>query len=151
MAKSKSKPSRREQRRQYAALPYRRGRDGVEVMLVTSRGTGRWIIPKGWPMKRKAGHEVAAQEAFEEAGVEGIIEPDRLGQYRYAKVLSSGAQQPCAVDVHLLQVITERDEWPERAERQRAWVSPTQAAKRVDEPELKALMEAFAALVETDR
>jgi 8-oxo-dGTP pyrophosphatase MutT (NUDIX family) len=57
---------------QYAALPYRaRGKSELEVMLVTSRGSRRWIIPKGWPKRGIPAHDTAAKEAFEEAGVIG--------------------------------------------------------------------------------
>ena len=69
---------------QYAALPWRRNNSETEVMLVTSRGTGRWIIPKGWPMKRKAPHVAAAREALEEAGVVGQIGKDSIGSFSCA-------------------------------------------------------------------
>ena len=61
-------------------------------MLVTSRGTGRWIIPKGWPMKRKAPHAAAAREALEEAGVVGEVQSSPLGSYSYEKRLKKGAR-----------------------------------------------------------
>ncbi len=74
---------------QYAALPHRGGAQ-PEILLVTSRETGRWVIPKGWPMKGKSGSEAAAREAFEEAGVVGEIAPEPLGAYGYVKFLKSG-------------------------------------------------------------
>ncbi len=75
---------------QYAALPYR-VRDGLELLLITSRETGRWVIPKGWPMKGKTAHAAAAREALEEAGLKGKIGKQSLGDYSYGKRLSNGA------------------------------------------------------------
>ena len=66
---------------QVGALIVRRRRGSCEVMLITSRDTGRWIVPKGWPMRGKPDDEAAAQEAFEEAGVEGEISRDPVGSF----------------------------------------------------------------------
>ncbi|HEX8232484.1 MAG TPA: NUDIX hydrolase [Caulobacteraceae bacterium] len=125
---------------QYAALPWRQGPDGPEVLLVTSRETRRWVIPKGWPMKRRHPWDAAALEAFEEAGVRGEPERVQFGAYRYDKVRKSGRLRPVKVRVFRLQVAEVLEDWPERAQRERAWVSPAQAAERVVEPELKALL-----------
>lgn len=146
MAKGKGKSPRRDHRRQYAALPWRRTDDGLQILLVTSRETRRWIIPKGWPMKDRLSHQAAAQEAFEEAGVEGDITDQPLGLFRYHKRLKGGRMQPCTVDVFPLAVVDTLDEWPEMRERERVWVSVAEAVRRVEEPELKALIEAFAVL-----
>jgi 8-oxo-dGTP pyrophosphatase MutT (NUDIX family) len=90
---------------QYAALPYRRrAHSRTQVMLVTSRETGRWIIPKGWPKKRKAPYASAAREALEEAGVVGEIGRDPIGSYSYKKRLKSGAVVACEVHVFPLEV-----------------------------------------------
>lgn len=138
---------------QYAALPFRRrkpskaasGRkDGLQILLVTSRDTGRWVIPKGWPMKGKRPHAAAAREALEEAGVTGKIGKLPLGAYRYQKRLKNGAALTCLVDVFPLQVQRQRKDWPERRQRTAHWFTPLDAAKAVDEPELAALIEAFA-------
>ncbi|HEX2018774.1 MAG TPA: NUDIX hydrolase, partial [Aurantimonas sp.] len=72
-------------RKQFAALPFRTDADGVEVLLVTSRDTGRWVIPKGWPMKNRRPHRAAAIEAFEEAGVVGKASKVPMGTYDYDK------------------------------------------------------------------
>jgi 8-oxo-dGTP pyrophosphatase MutT (NUDIX family) len=80
-------------RAQYGALPFRRTPD-LEILLVTSRDTGRWVIPKGWPMKSKSRRAAAAIEALEEAGVEGEVGRQPLGAYIYDKVLPSGARMP---------------------------------------------------------
>lgn len=134
----------REPRTQYAALPWRKGADGApEVLLITSRETRRWVIPKGWPMKDREPGAAAATEAFEEAGVVG--EPSRkpLGVYHYDKRLRTGRMQHVRVMVFALEVREEREIWPEMAERDRNWTTPAQAAGMVDEAELQALLSAF--------
>jgi 8-oxo-dGTP pyrophosphatase MutT (NUDIX family) len=136
----------REPRTQYAALPWRKRKDGeVEVLLITSRESRRWVIPKGWPMKDKDAAPCAAQEAFEEAGVVGEPRRRSLGVYHYDKRLRSGRLQHVRVMVFPLEVREERDIWPEMAERDRNWTSPAEAAELVDEPELKVLLANFKA------
>jgi 8-oxo-dGTP pyrophosphatase MutT (NUDIX family) len=127
---------------QYAALPYRT-EPAVEVLLVTSRDTGRWVLPKGWPMKRKAPHEAAAREAIEEAGVTGPVEADPLGSYRYDKRLANGAAIRCRVQVFPLRVEVERTRWREKHQRVRRWFPVQEAAGLVAEPELRALLHRF--------
>jgi len=133
--------------RQIASLPYRRVGDSpdspVEVLMVTSRGTGRWVLPKGNAMKGLAAHAAAAQEAYEEAGLEGAVCPTPLGDYRYRKQLKSGASLLVDVRVFPLAVTTELDEWPEAGQRTRQWFPLATAADLVDEPELRALMVRF--------
>jgi len=133
----------RSERRQVAALPWRRGAEGLEILLITSRETGRWVVPKGGRMAGKTDAEAAAQEALEEAGVIGRIVDDPLGTFRYLKILKRRAPRWCVVSVYPLEVQTALDDWKEKAERTREWVSPEVAARRVDEPELKALIAAF--------
>ena len=135
----------REPRGQAAALPWRRNSSGaVEVLLITSRETRRWIIPKGWPIKGLTAPQTAAREAFEEAGVEGQVAKKKLGVFDYDKRLRSGRVQKVRVGVYPLQVATERDAWPEAQERERLWTSPAEAAELVQEPALAALLLAFA-------
>lgn len=135
----------REPRSQYAALPWRRDSEGVvQVLLITSRETRRWVIPKGWPIKGLKSPECAAREAFEEAGVQGEIRKKKLGVYHYEKRLRSGRIQPVKVAVYGLQVARECDDWPEKGQRDKHWISVAEAAARVDEPELGALIAAFA-------
>jgi 8-oxo-dGTP pyrophosphatase MutT (NUDIX family) len=83
-------------------------------MLVTSRETGRWIIPKGWPKKRKAPYASAAREALEEAGVVGEIGRDPIGSYSYKKRLKSGAVVACEVHVFPLEVKHQQKRWLEK-------------------------------------
>lgn len=134
---------RRHRKIQFAALPYRQGEAGLEVLLITSRETKRWVIPKGWPMKDKKPYEAAAQEAFEEAGLKGEVGRRAVGVYHYDKRLKNGSEKPVEVQVFPLKVEQERDAWPEQDERTRRWFAPAEAAAGVDEPELKALIAAF--------
>jgi len=136
----------REPRTQYAALPWRKGDGGgLEILLITSRESRRWVIPKGWPMKDKEPEVAAAQEAYEEAGVVGNARHKSLGVYHYDKRLRSGRLQHVRVMVYPLEVREARDIWPEMAERDRLWSSPAEAAGLVDEPELRALLAKFKA------
>jgi 8-oxo-dGTP pyrophosphatase MutT (NUDIX family) len=129
---------------QFAALPWRRKPDGgVEVLVITSRETRRWVLPKGWPMRDRTPAEAAAQEAYEEAGVTGQTDPRTLGDYGYGKRLRDGVVQDVRVAVFAMQVFVEQMVWPEQAEREKLWTSREQAADLVDEPELKALIRGF--------
>lgn len=129
---------------QAAALPWRRKRDGkVEILLVTSRGTGRWILPKGWPEGHETLAETAEREAREEAGVEGRISGCELGRYIYGKSMRSGLIWRCEVVVYPLEVAREVRKWPEKKKRSRRWVHPKEAAGMVDEPGLAELIGAF--------
>jgi 8-oxo-dGTP pyrophosphatase MutT (NUDIX family) len=127
---------------QYAAICYRKHPEfgTAEVLIVTSRESGRWIIPKGWPIKGKKPHEVAAIEAFEEAGVRGKIKKKPFGYFTYLKQLADGHRVPCIVQLHLLEVEKTCEDFPERGQRRSEWVSFIEAASRVREPELKGLL-----------
>ena len=117
---------------QVAALPVKGKPGSYNVLLVTSRESHRWIIPKGWPMKGRKDHEAAAQEPLEEAGVEGRILKHPIGAYTYAKRTSEDTE-PIRVMVYLLEVEKESRNWPEKNERQREWLSTNDAAERLDE------------------
>ncbi|MDB5470415.1 MAG: phosphohydrolase, MutT/nudix family protein, partial [Caulobacter sp.] len=97
--------------RQVAALPYRLA-GAPEVLLITSRETRRWVIPKGWPMKDRTFSEAAAQEALEEAGVRGVTAEESIGAYRYLKQIKNGASILCEVAVYPLEVSEQLDAWP---------------------------------------
>jgi 8-oxo-dGTP pyrophosphatase MutT (NUDIX family) len=125
---------------QVAALCWRKHRHQIEVLLITSRDTGRWVLPKGWPMEGRSGPEAAAIEAWEEAGVEGKIAPDPLGFFGYDKVISPELAHPCMVSVFPLRVATLARRFPERKARRRKWFSAEKAARKVMEPELRALL-----------
>ena len=133
-------------RSQFAALCWRKTPSGqIEVLLVTSRDTGRWVIPKGWPMGNKPGHAVAEQEAFEEAGMCGRVEHEPVGSYEYDKVMDEGLKIPCRVKVYAMEVTDMRKDFKEKSVRRQEWVSCEEAARRVQEPALKSLLAAFPA------
>ena len=133
-------------RTQVAALCWRKGGQGIEVLLVTSRDTGRWVLPKGWPQKGLTAPESARREAWEEAGVRGKIGRTCLGLYDYIKTLEGeGPGIPCVVAVYPMKVKAEARDWPERDQRERVWVTPAEAANRVNEPELQRLLAGFDA------
>jgi 8-oxo-dGTP pyrophosphatase MutT (NUDIX family) len=136
---------RRPPRQQYAALCYRfKKKTGeLEMLLMTSRDTGRWVIPKGWPMSGKLSHEVAEREAFEEAGVRGEVEQTALGSFTYPKVLKDGIKVPCRVQVYPLLVTELAKTFKEKGERRLEWVSCNEAVKRVREPELRDIILMF--------
>lgn len=131
------------ERRQVAALPWRRGVNGLEILLVTSRETRRWVTPKGWTMKGKTDHAAAAVEAFEEAGVDGVVSERSLGAFSYDKVLKTTEIRAVTAALYPLEVVILRDDWPEKAERERRWFTPAEAADAVQEPELAALIRSF--------
>jgi 8-oxo-dGTP pyrophosphatase MutT (NUDIX family) len=129
-----------DRRTQYGALCWRLRRDSLQVLLVTSRDTGRWVIPKGWPHDGVDGAQSAAREAWEEAGVEGTPDPRCLGVFGYDKLNPKQLSVPCVVGVYGLRVQRLLRRFPERAERRRKWFTVEKAAKRVAEPELRALL-----------
>jgi 8-oxo-dGTP pyrophosphatase MutT (NUDIX family) len=135
----------REPREQFAALPWRRDKDGdVEVLLITSGETRRWVIPTGWPIWSLTGPRTAEREAWEEAGVRGKVGTRKIGVYHYDKRLKSGRLQAVRVTVYGLEVREETADWPEKGQRERYWTSAWEAAPLVLEPELRALIAAFA-------
>ena len=112
-------------------------------MLVTSRDSRRWVIPKGWPMKGRSPHGAAAMEASEEAGLVGKIEKKKLGSFHYRKRLKNGAALLCRVDVFPMRVSRQLKNWPEMHQRVTHWFPWVTAAEQVVEPELKELILAF--------
>ncbi|MEW6634100.1 MAG: NUDIX hydrolase [Pseudomonadota bacterium] len=142
--KAVRKARKGERIRQVAAIPFRMGEDGrVEVMLVTSRTTRRFIVPKGWPMKGKSGRKAATIEAQEEAGVSGKALKQPAGTYSYWKRMTNRFVRVDVV-VYLLEVTEEMADWQEASARQRAWLPPADAALLIDEPELSTLLRDLA-------
>lgn len=126
---------------QIAALPLRwDAKDKISVLLITSRDTGRWVMPKGWEMDGKTPWRAAEIEALEEAGVKGYIGQEMLGTYRYPKIMDDGRIVPCVVRVYPMVVEKLLRDWKERKQRNRKWFSPKAASKRVDEQELADLL-----------
>lgn len=129
---------------QHAALCYRRTSAGApQVLLITSRDTGRWVLPKGWPKKTESGGESAMRESWEEAGVIGRLTEGCAGVYSYDKTMPDGPARPCCVAVHVIEVQYLESDFPEKDVRRREWFNPDQAAIAVDEPELKMLLAGF--------
>lgn len=127
---------------QFAALPYRQvgGDLRLEVMLITSRDTGRWVVPKGWATEREAAWDCAAREAREEAGLVGEIQKRPIGSYHYKKALDTGFSVWCTVEVFPLAVAERLPSWPEQQERTARWFSVEEAAAAVEEVELGDLI-----------
>jgi 8-oxo-dGTP pyrophosphatase MutT (NUDIX family) len=126
---------------QFAAIPFKIAADGLQVLLLTSRETHRWVIPKGWPIRGLKPREVAAREAFEEAGLVGRIVGKRpIGAYHYTKQLPNEQEMLCQVRVFLLSVDQELDDWPEKEQREACWVEPLRAAQMVQEGGLAELL-----------
>lgn len=126
---------------QYGALPWRVGRCGnVRTLLITSRGRGRWIVPKGWLVRGASPTQSAAREAYEEAGVIGKIHGTPLGQYSYMKEHDDGSSDLCDVSLFGLRVRGTLINWPEKGQRQRRWCTLAEASELVDEPQLKQLL-----------
>lgn len=129
--------------RQVAALPFRRAASGeIEFLILTSRTTRRFVIPKGWPMKGLSDAAAAATEASDEAGVSGEVSAAPIGSYRYWKRLRS-AFIPIDVAVFALHVTDELANWAERRQRQKQWIRREEAVRLIDEPDLASLMAAF--------
>lgn len=126
---------------QVAALPYRRGTDGtIEVLLVTTRGTGQWMVPKGWPITGKTLPQAAAQEAYEEAGVRGKTDKQEIGRFQHRKTALLEGAIDCVVAVYPLAVEEELVNWPERSERVRTWFGLDEAARSVHSKELGGII-----------
>lgn len=125
---------------QTAALCWRIGADGPEVLLVKTLRRGHWIIPKGWPMADKSLAEAAAVEAWEEAGVTGNLGTDPIGSFTYTKIKKSGLPVQCSPQVYLLQVTETQQVYPEARKRVRKWFSLEDAARAVQNPGLKELL-----------
>ncbi len=126
---------------QAAALPWRKGR-GIEVMLITSLGTRRWVLPKGTLEPNETARAAAKREAVEEAGIEGALDTRPLGAYHYEKQIGSGVQF-CSVDVFALKVTGQLAQWREQDQRKLQWFALADAAAAVNEDDLKQIILAF--------
>lgn len=129
---------------QVGALVYRMNEGKVEILLITSRSTKRWIIPKGWPMPGKTLAQAALREAYEEAGVRGAVTAMPIGRYNYEKTDVPLNVGQFSVDVFSVLYSHQEKKWPERGQRVFEWVNREEAALRVDEPGLKAIFLSFA-------
>lgn len=126
--------------KQIAALPIVETPDGPLVLLITTRGRGRWTIPRGWPKPGTADNEMAAKEAADEAGVDGKIGKSPIGTFTYTKRLHFYSWAKCVVDVYPLYVKTHQLEWRERGARKVRWATPEDAAGLIADAELAELL-----------
>lgn len=131
-------------RTQFAALCYKRDAGNkTRILLVTSRASGRWIVPRGWPMDGLTPAECALTEAWEEAGVKGRVHPRCLGLWSYRKSLAGAGEVPCVAMLYAVEVSSLAKTYPEAGQRQRKWLSPKKAAARIEEPELAHIVRHF--------
>jgi 8-oxo-dGTP pyrophosphatase MutT (NUDIX family) len=117
----------------------------LEILVVTTRQSRRWIVPKGWPIKRLTPSKSAAREAFEEAGVRGKISPRAIGVFTYRKTTGQTADDP-NYEVKIFPLLVKRQSatWPESEQRVAQWVDPEKAIALIREPELKSIVAKFA-------
>jgi 8-oxo-dGTP pyrophosphatase MutT (NUDIX family) len=142
----RGEPLFREHGKQVAALCWRVSQKAapvLEVLLITSLNSKRWILPKGWPEPELTLAQSAAREAFEEAGVAGKIDAAPVGHYHYLKEKKDGSGVPCSVDIFALQVTKQLHDWPEKGAREMVWLPLDQAAVRVGEPGLRQVLRDF--------
>ncbi len=132
---------------QAGALPFRRGPEGLRILLITSRDTGRWVIPKGNVEPGQTAAEAAARETYEEAGVLGQVTDIPLGIYTYGKRQRSGVVVPATVEVYPLEFSTQLKKWPERKQRRLRWMTVPKAAGLVAEPGLSLLLLRLAEII----
>ena len=128
---------------QYGVLPWRIMGGVLQILLITTRNTRRWIVPKGWPIDGLSPRECVAQEALEEAGVDGTVSRKALGWFSYDKLRKSGELLPCKVQVFAMEVTRQHSSWPEKAVRHLRWVTPQEALAHVGEPGLRQIITDF--------
>lgn len=132
--------------RQYGAIAWRWSRRGeLKILLITSRERGRWIVPKGWPIKGKSPAKVAAREAFEEGGVIGDTRAEPMGAYDYLKILRDGSTALCRVVLFGIEVRGTLISWPERSQRRRSWYTVSEAARTVSDSQLAQVLKSLEA------
>lgn len=129
---------------QYGALPWRRTPAGLQILLITTRNTRRWIVPKGWPEAGRSPQECAAQEAFEEAGVTGAVTPEAIGVFGHKKQVKSGQMISCQIHVHAMEVSAVARDWPEKDARRTKWCLVAEALMLVDDPGLRRIIARFS-------
>ena len=134
---------------QYGALPWRHTAEGLRVLLITTRTTRRWIVPKGWPIDGLSPQESAAIEAFEEAGVRGKVGEEMLGSFHHRKHLKNGEVIACHVHVFPLEVTETHSEWMEKNDREIQWCSIEEALAQVSDTDLQRLIVKFARVAAT--
>lgn len=134
--------------RQYGVIALRVAHgDQIQTLLLTSRGTGRWVIPKGWRMRDRTPAGTAQREAYEEAGIKGMLWSKRpVGSYRYMKTDEKFTGE-ILVRVFVMVVKEQKKSWPERGQRRTRWLSLRKAAALVEERELAKLLRTIPAIL----
>ena len=127
---------------QSAVIPYRKKNKTLQIMLITSRGSGRWVLPKGNIEADMTPRQSAIVEAFEEAGINGRVPKSRFGEYVYQKV-DKKKKMSCRVEVFEMQVTTILTNWPEKFQRNRSWMTIEEAVDSINEKELKTMLKSF--------
>ncbi|TCS65599.1 8-oxo-dGTP pyrophosphatase MutT (NUDIX family) [Primorskyibacter sedentarius] len=125
---------------QCAALCYRIRKGKPQILLITTRGSNRWILPKGWPVPGKTPGQSAQVEAWEEAGVRGALHDQCIGLFTYFKAGGRQTGMTCMAMVHPLKVKALSKTYPEAGQRKRKWFGRKKAAAYVQEPELAQLL-----------
>ncbi|SPP97216.1 NUDIX hydrolase [Bradyrhizobium vignae] len=131
-------------KKQFAALPFRLDKSELRVMLITTRRKRRWSVPKGSPMRNREPHLTAALEAYEEAGLVGVVATRALGSFKHGK-RKGDRKRTMNVAVFPMKVHGRERWWPEKGEREAIWVSPKTAARLVHKAQLRRLIARFAA------
>ena len=129
---------------QYGALPWRRTPDGLQILLITTRKTRRWIVPKGWAEAGRSAQECAAQEAYEEAGVSGAVSDHAIGVFNYKKQLKSGQTVACRIRIYSMEVDVIAGDWPEKHARETKWCLVSEALILVEDPGLRRIIAKFS-------
>lgn len=129
---------------QYGVLPWRHTPDGLQVLLVTTQNTRRWIVPKGWPEEGRTPQESAAREGYEEAGVKGAVADEAVGVFSHKKQLKSGQTITCRIRVYSMEVSDIADDWPEKSARQAKWCPVDEALMLVEESGLRRIIARFS-------
>jgi len=141
ISKGKNRFKKRKPRKQVGAIAYRRTKYGIKILIITSRGTGRWILPKGWPMENTPDSDAALIEAWEEAGVKRIkSDPMHCGSLRYNKVMKDGTDQPIEMQLFSFETAKLSKKFPERGQRKLRWVGVNTAIRKLKQPELKPIL-----------
>ena len=126
-----------------SAVPYRVTEKGVEILLITSRGKGDWIFPKGRIEEGDSLPETAEREAYEEAGIRGHVDPEPIATYVHPRPYGSDS-----IEVYLMPVQQLLEEWPEQGDRKRKWVSFDSLAKILDKEVLLPLIPTIQSCLE---
>ena len=128
---------------QYGVLAYDMEDGEPRFLLITSRRSRRWVIPRGNPIGGLSPALSAAQEAYEEAGITGFVSADEIGAYEYTKWRRNGSSTPARVHVFPLRATIQSVRWPERHQRETRWYGREEAAAAVDEPDLREIILSF--------